>query len=418
MFNNRTLSLEDMKDLNKFKFIFDNMGRDPEDIGKIWKFEDLLATPNAASIMPKVVSTSIMEAIEPLLIASRLLTRINYEGSHRLEFPAMGGFEVFELGETDEIPEVNVGKSGDAIVANISRFGVAFKLSKWMAQNSQWDVMRSFLANAGKAFARRKETQFFNMLGAGATVAFNNLGSSNSIHGRTTGRSLNGAGNGTITMDDIFDAMAIVMQNGFMPDTLIMHPLTWVMFVKDPVLRAFALQAGGGSFFASWQGSVQQQSWSQALLGGRAGSAGQNIVPPNQAGVTPSTISEYHPQQNSAPMLPNYFGFPVRIIVSPWVRMDPANMLTDIHVVDSSDLGALVVGQDVEVLEWMDPSTKINKISMDEWYGLAQFHEGQNSCIIKNVKVNASNQVVLPPQATMSASATFQEIGATDTVIS
>ena len=41
----------------------------------------------------------------------------------------------------------------------------------------------------------------------------------------------------------------IVMQ-GYIPDTMLVHPMTWLMWVKDPVLREFAIQAGGGSFFA------------------------------------------------------------------------------------------------------------------------------------------------------------------------
>jgi hypothetical protein len=58
--------------------------------------------------------------------------------------------------------------------------------------------------------------------------------------------------------DDIFDMYAAVLLNGFTPDTMLVHPMAWLMWVKDPVLREFAIQAGGGSFFANFTGNPAQ----------------------------------------------------------------------------------------------------------------------------------------------------------------
>ena len=34
---------------------------------------------------------------------------------------------------------------------------------------------------------------------------------------------------------------AQLLMQGFIPDTLLVHPLTWLQFVKDPVMREFAI---------------------------------------------------------------------------------------------------------------------------------------------------------------------------------
>jgi hypothetical protein len=71
----------------------------------------------------------------------------------------------------------------------------------------------------------------------------------------TTGRNYKGQFNGSMTVDDIFDMYAAVLLNGFVPDTMLIHPMAWLMWVKDPILREFAIQAGGGSFFANFTGN-------------------------------------------------------------------------------------------------------------------------------------------------------------------
>ena len=47
---------------------------------------------------------------------------------------------------------------------------------------------------------------------------------------------------------------AAVLLNGFTPDTMLVHPMARLMWIKDPVLREFAIQAGGGSFFVNFTG--------------------------------------------------------------------------------------------------------------------------------------------------------------------
>ena len=66
--------------------------------------------------------------------------------------------------------------------------------------------------------------------------------------------------------------------------------------------------------------------------------------------------TETMPQgMTSAPVLPNYLGLPFRIIVSPFMRFDPATKCTDIIMFNSANLGALIVKEDPHVKSWDEP---------------------------------------------------------------
>jgi hypothetical protein len=387
-----------LKDAASFEFVFRN-GIDPVS-GKLVNIKDAMSVPDAPLLFPKVISNIVREAAEPLLVGTSLLQRINYSYGQTITFPAVGALTAGDIAEGQEYPEQRLAMGGASVTATIGKSGVAVKVTEEMIRYSQFDVLGMHLRAAGRALARHKEIKIFNMIKALGVCAFDNANPGQSMKGVTTGRNLAGAPNGSLTMDDLFDAFAQVMTQGFMPDTLLMHPLTWTMFVKDPTLRAFAMMNGGGTFFANWTGQPNQQYAANANQGGLGIGAGQNIVEGgNAAGLAASPLSAYNPQMNSAPVLPNY-GLNFRIIVSPLVPMDPVRKLTDIFVFDSRELGALIVDEEVTTEEFMDPKVELRKIKLRERYALAILNEGQGIATIKNVHV-VPNEIVLPLQATI-----------------
>jgi len=255
------------------------------------------------------------------------------------------------------------------------------------------------------------------MIRASGTPVFDNLHPTKSINGVTTGRDLAGQANGSVTLDDIFDAYAHILTQGFMPNGLLMHPLTWCMFVKDPILRAFVLANGGGSFFATWTGNPAGRApWDNASQGGMGASSGQTITPgqtpggsSSPGGFTPSTLLQYPQTINSAPVLPSYFNVPMRIIVSPFVPFDPKRKLTDIYMFDTNELGAIIVDEDIMTEEWKDPSVEITKIKLRERYALAILNEGLAVGKLSNVHV-VPNEIVLPAQTQIQVSSSISKI--------
>jgi len=391
-----------LEDVQRYKYLFDH-GQMPDSDDEV-KMEDVLSTQTASQWLPKVITNIMMEAQEPLLVGTRLFTRINYKYGQIINFGAMGALIAGPIGEASEWPERSITTGGSSAQALIGKVGLALKFSEELLRYSQFDIIGMHIREGGRALARYKETKIFDTIRAFGTTVFDNKTPTNAVNGVTHGRGLDGQPNGSITMDDVFDAFKQVMLQGFTPNTMIMHPLTWFMFVKDPVLRRFALNSGGGTFFASWTGSPAQTSWMSALRGGLAGGAGQHIIPGgNAASMTPSAATEYHPQMNSAPTLPSYLGIPFNIIVSPFAHYDPRTDLTDIIVCDATELGMIAVDEDPRTDEFKDPRNDILKIRLWERYGLAALHEGQHTAVIKNVKVIA-NEIVLPPQATIDVS--------------
>lgn len=386
-----------VKDATSMAYVWKN-GRDPTS-GKRVQLTDALSVPDAPLLLPKVISNVVREAAEPLLIGTSLLQKISFKYGQTITFPAVGALEAGDIAEGQEYPEQRLAMGGATVTASIGKSGLAIKVTEEMIRYSQFDVIGMHLRAAGRALARLKEVKIFKMIKTLGVCVFDNVRPEQSIKGVTTGRKIDGSPNGSVTMDDVFDCFAQVMAQGFMPDTMLMHPLAWTMFVKDATLRAFAMQSGGGTFFASWTGSPNQQYASNANNGGLGIGAGQNIVPgENAAGLGATPLSGYNPQQNSAPTLPSYLGMNFRIIVSPFVPFDPARKLTDIFMFDSNELGALIVDEEVTTEEFTDPKVEMRKIKLRERYGLAILNEGQGVAVMKNVKVTA-NEVALPAQA-------------------
>ncbi len=392
-----------IKDHAELEYMFRNSGRLPGDGEGRHTLEDALSVPNAPMMFPKVIQNIVREAIEPLLIGTSLLQRIDFQYGQTITFGATGALVAADIAEGQEYPEQTLQVGAGTVTANIGKSGVAVKVTDEMIRYSQFDVIGMHLRAAGRALARHKEVKIFNLIRSEGVTVFDNADPTMSLKGVTTGRDLSGAANGGVTMDDIFDAWAQIVMQGFMPNTLIMHPLTWTMFVKDATMRAFVLQNGGGSFFATWTGNPMGgfPGWKASSNSGLGPSHGQNIVPDGSPSGLEATSSDDQSQtQTGEPVLPSHAGFlgNLAIVVTPYIPFDAAKRLTDIYLCDRNELGFLVVDEDPTTEEFDDPRVDIRKIKIRERYALAMNNEGQGVAVLRNVKVVA-NEIVLPAQA-------------------
>ncbi|MHA2064043.1 MAG: phage major capsid protein [Candidatus Thorarchaeota archaeon] len=404
----------DLKDWTEFKWIWENNGyTEPDAGGERFDINDALSTSHAGLLFPKVVNRIIKEAGEPLLVGTSLLTEIRYKYGQMISFPAVGALAAADIGDGGEYPEVSLDMGGGTVTASVGKVGLAVKLTEEMIRYSQYDVMSMHLRAMGRAMGRHKEKKIFNFIRAMGVTVFDNLNPGRSLYGVTHGRNMHGVANGSVVVDDIFDCWGQIVTQGYTPNTLIMHPLTWVMFVKDPVLRAFALQNGGGVFFASWTGNPA----GKAPWGDKLGVAGGQTITPGTTpdgtnaphGQTASNLLNFPQNISSAPRLPSYFNIPLLIIVTPFVFFDARRRLTDIYMLDRAELGALIVDEQLNTGRWEDPARDILKVKVRERYGVAVFAEGQAIGVMRNVFVRP-NEVVLPAQATIEVSSQIQPI--------
>ena len=360
-------------------------------------FQDALSVPNFPIAFKKVVTTLILEAQEPILVGAKLFPKIRYEGyGSQVNFQTFGalGMESLDMAEGQEYPEFSLTNGGGQVNATIMKSGIALKVTEEMIKYSQWDVVAMHVRQAGYLLARWKEKKIFDLLSNSGYVVFDNTNPNQAEIGRTSGRGLDGAGNGSFTADDMYEMYASMLSKGFTPDTILCHPLAWATFVKDPVMREIALGTGNlGNWFNSMPSSniapQLPEAWKRANK-----LSGESVYNP--------TAAERVGTQQSTFQLPSYFpGTNLRILPSPQVPFDAENKTTSIIMLDSSNFGAMVVAEEPNMEEWRDPARDIYKIKIRERYGFALFNQGQSVAVARNVSIEP-NEIVLPPQSVVT----------------
>lgn len=406
--NLRELTDKQVQDQERLAAIFRTNGWDPESHRNM-KISDAMDVANAAFLIPRVLTQIVQEGIEPLLIGTSLLQRIDYVPGMQTVFPAIPALHAEEVGDTQGLPYYDIAIAGAATYgSHVARHGLGLKIAKRFVDESAYPWINYWLRLAGNALARHKEEFIFTFISQLGTHVFNNDPNSRTpsanpqpTKGITTGRNVKGQFNGSMTVDDIFDMYAQVLLNGFIPDTLLVHPMAWLMWVKDPVMREFAIQAGGGSFFANWTGNVAVHSnafYNWQGLGFGVGQTGQTTNGVLNGGQQASATNGGYNLQTSAPVLPNYLGLPFKILVSPFMRFAPDTRSTDILMFNSRNLGALIVDEDPHVRSFEDSRYSITEMGIEETYGFGILNEGQAIAVAKNVRIRP-NEFVLPARA-------------------
>jgi hypothetical protein len=372
------------------------------------RFSDTISTPDITPWLPQVIERNVLEATEPYLILTSLFERMGYEPGQAIEFPAVGAISAGDVAEGEAYPNVRLQESGATVTAKTGKSGVQFEITEEVISRSRFDLVGLHLRACSRALARHKEVKAANMITGLGTVAFDNVNPAQSMFGVTTGRSLNGTANGSMTLDNLFDAFAQVMMQGFTPDTLIMHPLTFVMFMKDEVLRAVTLAGGNQIWYGDYTGrAAMTQSGSRTHVSG-----GQAVTSPLAPyGTSTNTVNEFNTALTSAPVLPARWAWPLRIVVSPFMHFDPATKMTNIILCDGAELGLYIEEHSVKVDSWDKLSIDSKVVKLKERYCFHILNEGLGVAVLKNVKI-VPNEINLPAIVNHPVSGELQPIPA------
>ena len=87
-------------------------------------------------------------------------------------------------------------------------------------------------------------------------------------------------------------------------------------------------------------------------------------------------------------LIPGGFPVPLRIIISPFVPYRAATNNTDIWMVDTNELGVLVVDEDVVTDEFNDPARDIRKVKLRERYAVENINNGQGIRVARGIVVD------------------------------
>jgi len=323
-------------------------------------------------LIPRTLSNIVREAIEPNLVLTPLLTRVNFSAGTRVSFPTFGALSngAADLAEGEEYPEGTMEMGGQTECI-IGKSGIACKVTEEQKRYSQYDIISMNLRACGRALGRHKEKKVANLIVNNGRTLIDN---SSTAYPSATGRNAAGAYNGTLTLDDLFKAWATMVDDGFMPNTMIMHPFAWRIFSENGLARAFGFEHGMASML--WQmpqgsrGYAPQ--WTQTML-----NQNTHVSGPEELATTFTRVPSIFPTQFS-------------IIVSPYMTFNASNNTTDIVFCDVNELGIIVVDEEVTSDEWTDPARDIMKVKFRERYGLAIKNDGLGVGLFKNIKIGKS----------------------------
>jgi len=201
----------DAKNLDRLESIFRTNGFDPE-TQKTMSLKDAMDIQNAAFLIPRVMTTMVQEGIEPLLIGTALLQRIEYEMGMMTVFPAIEPLRAEEVADGADVPFVNINIGGaQSFALTVKRHGIGLKIHERFVKESTYPWINYWLRLAGNALARHKEEYIFSFITQLGTVVYDNSPAARTtgaaiqpVKGTTTGRNYLGKLNGSMTMDDIF----------------------------------------------------------------------------------------------------------------------------------------------------------------------------------------------------------------------
>lgn len=310
-------------------------------------FSEMLASPSAAVLIPKVVVGAMRQAAEPLYIGSKLLQKVRFKGQgNSMIFPSIGVMRAFDVAESQEIPEDTIDwQTHETPEVRIGKSGVRVRFTEEMISDSQWDIVSMLIKEAGRAMARHKEQKIFlNFSKYGHTV-FNNLDANPEAH--TSGLDVDGNKNGTMSAEDFLDVIIAVMGNEYTPTDILMHPLAWTVFARNELTGALAA--------APYDQYPHKGAPKSMALG-----------PESIAGRLP-------------------FAFNVQL--SPFIPLDKKNKRFDMYVVDRNNIGVLLEKEGLSTEQFNEPARDIRNLKIKERYGIGILNEGKAVSVAKNISM-------------------------------
>lgn len=352
---------------------------------------DTITLPDLGQLMEPTVEFLLREPLDPIMNILPLFTRASVKSlDSKVVHGAIGHNIVAQkYGELSTLPEQSIQMGGGFQVATIDKYGVQVSFSNEVLRYTTFPIMNYNLKCMTNALGKLKEEQAVSMFRSMGNPLFDNLNPTASHFGALTGRGIDLARNGSMTVDDLFKAMVYMIEEGFTPTALVMSPMAFLMYTQDPVFRNLFLLGQGGSYFNMFTGNAgPTDPWSNGSTGSQGPSLGNKIVPSgNASGATATGIAgREHGMTSTAPFPQSYFPWSLKIIVSPFIAYDADTELGDIYLVSEGNVGLYLEEQSPTRTEWRNDELEKVTIRISERYTFAVSNDGQGVGVFKNVK--------------------------------
>ena len=358
--------------------------------GEFVKVSDALNMPNAGSIFKRAIEEIILAPIQPNLVGSRLVRTTFMENVGRtVSVRTLGAVDRFDfsVAEEGEYPEISAATgNGSMVELRFAKYGCKFKISEELLEYSTWDLISYQIQQVAAAMARFRDGEIFKMIFGRGLVVFDNLNPNAAVVGRTGGRDITGAGNGSMTHEDLFDMYAAIVANGYTPKIVLCHPLHWAMFAKDPILRESGVM----------KGDISQ--WLNSTL--------NPVNPYQKTGQIPGITQPYDGQtaellDESKPTLPSYSPLSgLTVLTSPLVHFNRETRTGDVIMLDPDNSGILAISEPLNMDEWEEKRNDLKVIKFREKWALEVVDAGRAIAVAKNISFSP-NEIFVNPQIVM-----------------
>lgn len=358
-------------------------------------FQDAVHSKDMQFLFPKVVSSIVIEHMEPQSNILGLYEKIRFQNGTSITFPvwSAGGSSInLFMGEEGE-PNELTGDLSSFVTASTGKVGIKASISEDTMRYSVIDLYALQIKWCGIALGRFKERLAVDNLfnAASSQVLFdNNLASTATPLGNTRGCNSAGQYNGTLSSYDLFDVYAHGLAQGQDLNTIIIHPLGWRALANNSVLRDRAYW-NGGKIWEGPTGSDGRREIGKGLQkmfnpGYQTKQVGAKDLA-TQATTTSGTIQ--------------VLGQPFNVIVSPFAPIrklsQPATLagsgatiktgtyVCDILMIDPRDVGYLIVDQELYTREEERLFQQIKETAFIERYGFGTANLRVGLYCLKNI---------------------------------
>ena len=128
----------EFKQLDRVATIFRTNGYDPETKSMVpltkmagISATDALDVQNAGFMIPRALTQMVQEGIEPLLIGTSLLQRVDFVAGMQTVFPSIEPLRAEEVGDGMDLPIYNINVAGaQSFGVTVKRHGLRLKIAK------------------------------------------------------------------------------------------------------------------------------------------------------------------------------------------------------------------------------------------------------------------------------------------------
>lgn len=368
------------------------------------------------SVFSTAVEVFMMDYIRPRLVVSNYLARTipvgpSFNQSMIAMVKSFGMVKVSEVSRNGSYATVqpSLNDYTSQISFGSKKYGVKLEIDQDFGKSDQWGLLGFTMTSIADGFAYRKEEEVIKIINSTGKVMYDNSNPPGGVFGVTTsGRGINGAHNGTVTIEDITRVMAYASMRGMDIGYMLIHPFAvWEMF-GDSQLRSIlgtATMAGRvpAPFNNGWVNPLGEE---YAIRVRTYGSDGVGNAPGNIAnwgeivgngpyrGIDPYSVglSTTHAYGVMNATLPA--GATLTVIVTPQVPIRRVTIsgidkfATNIYLISRYQPVAILQEEPLGTIEWKDVEKEISYIAMREKYSVIPLHQGRGTYVLKNVIID------------------------------